>query len=68
MCAGYVPLRLLMPSTVGLPPLERCQGTKPIHAASWRPLANAFESPMLATNALTVEGPIAEIAVSSQLA
>lgn len=42
----------------GLPPLECCRGTRPSHAASWRPLSKFRASPTLAASALAVSGPI----------
>ncbi len=38
--------RLLMPSSVGLPPLECCRGTSPSQAATCRPLSKLFASPI----------------------
>ena len=48
----------LMPSKVGLPPLECWRSTTPSHAANWRPLSKFFASPTLATMAVAVSGPI----------
>src|SRR2546428_469074 len=63
----YVSPRLLMPSRRSLPPEESWRGTKPNHAASWRPFLNVFASPILATSALAVIGPIPGIASSRRL-
>src|ERR1039458_5838699 len=57
-----------MPSRVVLPPEEFWRGTRPSHAANWRPLWKTFASPTLATNALAVSGPIPGIACSGWLA
>jgi hypothetical protein len=60
----HVSPRLLIPSNVVLPPVEFWRGTSPSHAASCRPLWNVFASPMLATNAVAVSGPIPGIAAT----
>ena len=41
---------------------ESWRGTKPNHAANCRPFLNVFASPMLATSALAVMGPMPGIA------
>ena len=51
-----------MPSNTGLPPLECCRGTNPSQAANCRPFLKARASPMLATKAVAVIGPIPGIA------
>ena len=39
-----------------LPPLLYWPGTRPIHAATWRPLSNSWPPPRLASSALAVVG------------
>src|SRR5215469_14013179 len=56
-----------MPSKVGLPPLECCRGTRPIQAASSRPLLKLLTSEMEATKALAVIGPMPGIFASLRL-
>ena len=58
--AGFV--RLLMPSSFCLPPVECSRGTNPIQAANSRPLRKAAPLPMAATSAVAVSGPIPGIA------
>ena len=50
--------RLLMPSSLALPPVEYCRGTKPSHAAKSRPLRKAAPLPMAATIAVATIGPM----------
>ena len=57
-----------MPNRVALPPLECCLGGKPNQAASCRPFAKLFPSPIEATSALAVIGPIPGISDSLRLA
>ncbi len=47
-----------MPSSVGLPPLECCRGTRPSQADSCRPLSKLFASAIDATSALAASGPM----------
>ena len=56
--------RLLMPSSVGFPPVERCCGTMPSQVASSRPLRHSAASPTAATSAVDVSGPTPGIASS----
>lgn len=49
---------VLMPSQVGLPPLECWRGTRPSQAASWRPFLKVVASPTAATHAVAVSGPL----------
>lgn len=53
----YTSPRLLMPSSVALPPLECCRGTSPSHAASCRPFLKLCASAIEATSAVAVSGP-----------
>ncbi len=50
--------RLLILSSLGLPPVEYCRGTTPSHAANSRPLPKAAPLPMAATMAVATTGPI----------
>src|SRR5579862_1614725 len=50
--------RLLMPSSLALPPVEYCRGTRPSQAAKSRPLRKAAPLPMAATMAVATIGPI----------
>ena len=54
----YASPRLLIPCNKTLPPLERCRGTSPNQAANSRPLLKHLASPIDATNAVAVSGPI----------
>jgi len=51
-----------------LPPLECCRGTNPSQAASWRAFLKLFASPIVATKALAVSGPMPGICASFLLA
>jgi hypothetical protein len=53
----YTLPRLLMPSSLALPPVECCCGTTPSHAANSRPLPKAAPFPMAATMAIATTGP-----------
>ena len=59
--------RLLIPRRRVLLPDESWRGTSPNQAASCRPFLNMRASPMLATNALAVSGPIPGIFSSRRL-
>ena len=47
-----------MPPSRSFPPLDRCCGTRPSHAANWRPDLNCRGSPTVAMMALAVIGPM----------
>ncbi len=51
-------LRLLIPSSFALPPVEYCRGTRPSHAAKSRPLRTDEPLPMAATIAVATIGPM----------
>ena len=59
----YPSPRLLSPSRRSLPPLERCRGTSPIHAARCRPELKFFALPTAATMAVAITGPTPGTAV-----
>src|SRR5262249_27647954 len=47
-----------MPASIDLPPLERCLGVNPIHAANWRPFLNCRGLVAVASSAVATIGPI----------
>src|SRR3954463_1780056 len=49
--------RLLMPSSLVLPPVDHCRGTSPSQAANSRPLLKAAPFPMADTTAVETSGP-----------
>src|SRR3954451_16129474 len=51
-----------------LPPLDRCCGTRPSHAANWRAERNSLALPTLATTAVAVIRPTPGISASRRLA
>ncbi len=58
-CAGIdCPARLLMPSSLGLPPVVFCRGTNQSRAAMPRPRAKACPWPTAATSAVPLIAPI----------
>ena len=63
----YASPRLLIPSSVGLPPLELWRGTKPNQTETCRPLRKLCASATEATSALAASGPMPGILSSLQL-
>jgi hypothetical protein len=56
-----------MPSNVDFPPLGCWSGTSPIHAANFRPQLKQLASPIEATSAFAVMGPIPGICANLRL-
>src|ERR1700687_578447 len=62
-----LPCLVMLPS-LSLPPVVCCFGTNPIQAARQRPDENVFQSPISATNAVPLPGPMPGISASRRLA
>src|SRR5204863_1496522 len=63
----YLLPRLVMPSSLGLPPVVACRGTSPSQAARSRARAKLRASPTAATSAVAFKAPIPGM-VDSRLA